>query len=795
MEIPKRYKPQEEEKDIREFWEKEDIYAFNPEGKQVFSIDTPPPTLSGKMHLGHAFSYAQGDFIARYRRMRGDAVFYPFGTDDNGLPTERLIEKQQGIKATRMDRSEFRKVVLKAVEEQLPEFSFGWQRLGISCDFKGAYSTINDHSRKISQLSFLRLVKDNKAYRKESPVVWCMQCQTAIAQAEFDNVDKNSVMNTMAFSDEQGNALEIMTTRPELIPACVAVACHPEDDRFTHLHGKKAVVPITGHSVPIIQDESVAMDKGTGLMMVCTFGDKEDVEKWHKHNLDLRIIFTKDGKVSDDVEQFAGMRIEDARKAIIAALEEQGLLIKQESITHATNVHERCGTPIEFLKTPQWNINVLDHKDELLKAGKEIDWYPKFMRTRYEHWVENLGWDWTVSRQRPYGVPIPVWYEKATGEVVLPEEDELPIDPTETVPRAWKGREDELEPEKDVLDTWATSSCTPQIALDWTSDDFAERFPMSVRLQAHDIIRTWAFYTITKAYYHHETIPWNDIIISGHALDPKGKKMSKSKGNVIDPFDIWDKYSADAMRYWAATTKLGEDLPFQEKDVVTGHKTVNKIWNASKFTMMQLEGYDGSRPEKLEPMDEWLLAHFAEAVTVATENLDQYEYSKAKTAVDSFFWNTFCDYYLEIIKDRFYNEERSEDSRQSARYTLYTVLLGQLKLYAPIMPHITERVYQLFFKEKEGAKSIHVSDWPSVDSSWVNDSSQKAGDLVADLIGRVRKYKSDNQMSLGADLENATISVSPEEKVMIEDALVDFKATAKIASVEFTSGDLDIRFE
>lgn len=794
--LPKRYDPQVEEPALQAFWKKQELHVLPDGDGEVFSVDTPPPTLSGRMHLGHAFSYAQGDFIARFQRMRQKRVLYPFGTDDNGLPTERMIERQQKIRVKDFSASEFRKIVLKAVQEQQPEFVSDWERLGISADFEGMYSTIDEHCQRTSQLSFLDLYHKGFVKRQDSPVSWCPRCQTAIAQAEFENVERDSQMNTVRFSDEQGNDLQIMTTRPELIPACVGMAFHPEDARYQELAGQFARVPITGQRVPIFADPSVAMDKGTGLMMVCTFGDKEDVEKWHRHDLDLRVIFTKDGRVSNDVPQYGGLKIKEARKAILADLDEQGLLLKQEPVRHAVNVHERCSTEIEFLKTSQWFVNVLEHKDQLLKAGEEITWYPQFMHKRYQHWVENLGWDWCISRQRPYGVPFPVWYTK-DGEVVVAEPDELPIDPSERVPKAWEGREDELVADADVMDTWATSSVTPQITLDWASDKkFA---PMSLRLQAHDIIRTWAFYTIVKSVFHHDTVPWRDIVISGHALDPKGKKMSKSKGNVVDPNEVMSKYSADSIRYWAASTKLGEDLPYQEKDVRTGQKTVTKLWNASRFCFMHLVRVDKKRYAELcerfseqrglALMDRWILTKYSEMVLVATEAFDAYEYSRAKAAVDQFFWNTFCDYYLEFVKDRLYNDERDD---ASALYTLHTVLLGTLKVFAPLMPHITEKLYLHHFASFEECKSIHISDWPSP-LEGVDADAAAAGDVLCTLLSDVRKFKSENEVSLRAELPAATLTVP--EGVRVEEGLDDFKATARVHEVSIAFGEQGISIE
>jgi valyl-tRNA synthetase len=491
-----------------------------------------------------------------------------------------------------------------------------------------------------------------------------------------------------------------------------------------------------------------------------------------------------------------GCRFLTREKFIIKDLEKAGLLVGQEPITRAVNTHERCGTPLEFVHTTQWFVNVLDYKEELLQAGREITWYPEFMRKRFEHWVENLGWDWCVSRQRPYGVPFPVWYDE-NGEVVLASEDELPVDPSVDTPNGHKAGA--LTPELDVMDTWATSSLTPQIVLDWAEDEqlFSKRFPMSVRLQAHDIIRTWAFYTIVKAHHHHGSVPWRDVVVSGHALDPKGRKMSKSKGNTISPQEMIAKYGADAIRFWAAGTKLGEDLPFQEKDLVTAKKMITKLWNASKFAAMHLEGYDGNVPEfELELTDRWLLSKFYRMVHEASEAFEEYEYSKTKMLVEQFFWNDFCDDYLELAKNRLYNpDERGEESRLSAQFTLYTVLLGQLKLLAPIMPHISEKVYQLYFRESVGVVSLHNTRWPAVHEQFVDEEAFLAGEMLNEFLAAARKYKSDRQLSMRAEIKHAKLTVPKELKVLVEENLLDFLSTSGVVDVEISVGDAAISFE
>ncbi|MCF7866791.1 valine--tRNA ligase [Candidatus Woesearchaeota archaeon] len=802
MELPKRYEPKESEKKWADFWDKEDIFTFKEEelneNKEIYSIDTPPPTVSGKMHIGHASSYSQGDMIVRYHRMTGKTIFYPFGTDDNGLPTEKLVEKTKKVKSTRMERSEFVELCENTIKEIKPEFTSDWIKLGISANYKNSYSTIDKHSMKTSQKSFIELFKKGRIYEQESPMSWCPKCQTAIAQAEFENVDMTSHFSDIAFKHKDQDLI-IATTRPEMIPACVALFAHPEDERYKNLKGKFATVPLFNYEVPILFDEAVAMDKGTGLMMVCTFGDKEDVEKWHKYKLPLKTVFTKDGKLNSEAGKYEGLQIKEARKEILNDLKNENLLLKQKDIVHAVNVHERCGTEVEILKTKQWFIKVLDKKQELIEAADKIKWRPEFMKKRYVHWVENLQWDWCISRQRHFGIPFPVWRSKKTGEIILAEETQLPVDPIKNEPKTLPSdhNSSDIIPETDVMDTWATSSLTPQIALNWAenSENFKKIYPETIRLQAHDIIRTWAFYTITKGIFHHNEIPWKQIMISGFVLDPKGNKMSKSKGNTISPQEVRENYSSDAIRYWAAGTKLGEDIPYQEKDVQTGKKTINKIFNASKFAIMNLENHTPKEINKteLEIMDKWLLSKLQKTIKLATQGFEEYEYSRAKHETDKFFWQKFCDNYLEFIKHRTYGEDQEQTaehrtqnpSKLAAQTTLYNALLTQIKLFAPIMPFITEEIYQMYFKEYEKTTSIHITNWPKYNSELIDEESEIIGDLAVEINSEVRKYKSENKLSLKEELEKITIECTKEQQEQIQKIEKDLKKVGNIQKIEY----------
>jgi len=791
MELPKHYNFKESEKKWIEYWKKESIFVFDEQSKKpVFSIDTPPPYVSAAhLHVGHTIHYTQFEFIARYKRMNGFNVFFPMGFDDNGLPTERFVEKKYKINKSKVTRHEFVKLCLEETKKGIQTYKKLWDSIGMSVDWNLTFSTINPLSVSVAQKSFLDLYKKNRIVREDNPVMWDVKLQSSVAQADLESVDLKSVFNDIIFKCNDKDLI-ISTTRPELLPACVGLFFHPDDERYSSLKGKFAKVPLFNYEVPILCDKSVEKDKGTGLMMVCTFGDKEDIEKWKKYNLELKIVLNQNGTMNNRADKYEGLKIKDARKRILEDLKKENLLLKQEDIVHAVNVSERSGAEVEFLKSPQWIVKILDKKNELIELNKKINWYPNHMKIRYEHWVKNLNWDWNISRQRYYGVPFPVWYSKKTGEVILADEDQLPVDPSKDFPKKLPKdhTKEDLIPEKDVMDTWMTSSCTPLINKKWGKNDEREKiYPMSLRPQAHDIIRTWAFYTIAKSLFHHNSIPWNNVMISGHGLDSKGKKMSKSKGNVIFPEEVIEKYSADSLRFLAASVKLGEDIPFQEKELITGKKTVTKLWNAIKFTIMNLEGYKKEKPKKLQPIDKWILSKLQSLVKTCTEAFDNFEYSRTRFETDNFFWQNYCDYYLEVVKDRIYNKDNYEkDSVLSAQHTLYTVSLAILKLFSPIMPFITEELYQLYYKEFEKSESIAVSEWPEFDKKLVDEKTEKKGDVVVQIIGAVRKFKSDKQFSLKKEVSKITI----KSKENIKDFLEDIKAVCN--SKEVVVGDAKI---
>jgi len=727
------------------------------------------------MHIGHAASYTQQDFIARYQRMK-ENVFYPFGTDDNGLPTERLIEKLKNVKSKEMSRAEFIDLCLKTLKEITPNFIQDWKNLGVSSDYNIIYSTIDNNSRKISQKSFLDLYKKKIAYKDEFPTIWCPECQTPIAQAELEDKEIPSKFLTLKFKANNKDLL-IATTRPELLAACVAVFVNPDDKRYKNLIGKKAKVPLFNHEVPIIADKSADIEKGTGVLMVCSYGDKYDVESINRHKLEPKLILNKDGTLN--IKKYNNLKIKQARKQIIEDLEKSNLITEQKEISHIVNTHDKCGTEIEFVTTEQWFIKVLNQKKNLINQGEKVKWYPKHMFKRYENWVNGLEWDWSISRERHFGIPIPIWECKDCNEIILPEEKELPIDPLETNKSCPKCKK-QATPESKVLDTWATSSLSPQITSSLINNKI--KIPYSLRPQAHDIIRTWAFYTIVKSLYHENKIPWENIMISGF-VTLKGEKMSKSKGIGIQPKEILDEYGADSLRFWAAGSKLGEDFDYQEKDLLTGKKTITKLWNATKFIFMNLEDYKNNKPKKLEPIDELFLNKLNKLVESTTNSFEKYEYSKAKAETEKFFWNIFASNYLEIVKKRIY--KGSGNRKLSAQYTLYQSLLTILKLLAPIMPFITEEIYQTYYKKNEKDKSIHLSKWPT--SSKSKDSLDL--DLFLKILGNIRQKKSSKNKPMNSEI---ILTLTKDNKNQINLLLQDLKDVTN--ATEIKEGKFKVEF-
>ena len=742
MSLNKRYNPDEIEPRLSVAWQASGIYQFSSErAVPVYSIDTPPATVSGHLHLGHIYSYSHPDFLARYWRMRGHNVFYPMGYDDNGLPTERLVEKRQGITASRIGRAAFIEKCLQTSEEAERDYRALWQRLGLSIDWRYTYRTIDEWSRRTSQLSFIDLHRKGLVYRSEAPAIWCPECHTALAQADLNDLERQSEFVSLKFrftdqsSETQDAYLVITTTRPELLPACVAVFVHPEDPRYRHLAGRKLITPIFNQHVPILLDPDADPKKGSGAVMCCTFGDATDVSWWRQHRLPLIEAVDGDGRMTPAAKEFASLTLQEARRQIRIVLETSGLAVGKQTITQSVRVHERCDTPIEYIVTHQWFIRILDFKEELLEAGERVIWHPEHMKSRYRAWVENLNWDWCISRQRYYGVPFPLWYCDECGEVSVAEESQLPVDPTEQAPlHPCKCGSTRFVPEEDVLDTWATSSLTPQIVSQWWRGDnqkgtdsihlYDRVFPFSLRPQAHEIIRTWAFYTLVKSHFHFDMIPWKEVLISGWGIAGEGMgKISKSRGSgSMGPMEMIERYSADAVRYWAASTGTGKDSVISEEKIQMGARLATKMWNVAHFSEKFLEGYEPPEDEELPqltPADGWILSSLQKLIRRVTQFLLEYEYAAAKNEIESFFWRELADNYLEMCKQRLYDKENSK--REGALYSLYQVLLTTLKLFAPFLPYVTEEIYLNIF-QKDGRR-VDYADVDRASSNSIHTSA------------------------------------------------------------------------
>jgi len=788
-------------------WADERIYEFDPRRSgPTYTVDTPPPTVSGQIHVGHVYSYTQQDVMARYHRMKGEQVLYPFGFDDNGLPTERFTENSRGVRAREVGRRAFIEACLSLSKEVEATFERFWKRLGLSVDWRLRYSTIDPRSRRVSQEAFLDLYEKGQAYRQEAPTQWCPECRTAVAQADID--DKPGVatqFSTIPFALDDGRELRIATTRPELLAACVAVFVHPDDPRYTSAVGRQATTPLFDLTVPVLADTKVDREKGTGAVMCCTFGDVTDVYWWRTHNLPLRVVLTQDGRMNDLAGPYAGLRIKAARAKILEDLAAVGKIRESRAIEHSVGVHERCGTEIEYLVAGQWFIRLLENKEQFLEAGRRITWHPEHMRARYDSWIEGLNWDWNISRQRYYGMAFPVWYCRACGQPVMADRTQLPVDPQETGPLAGVcaacGGAD-LDPDMDVMDTWATSSVTPRIVgtllgeLGVSPQEFDRRYrPMSLRPNAHDIIRTWDFYTIVRSLYQTGEIPWTDVFISGHALDPAGKKISKSKLKTAeDPTAMLESFSADAVRYWATSVRTGGDTLLSDEVIKNGSRLVTKLWNAAKLALPHLQGYQptDAPPAELNATDRWLLARLHAVIRRATAAMDDYEFAAAKAEVERFFWADLCDNYLEMVKFRLYGDaagaEGDEASREGVRYTLYAALLGVVKLLAPVMPFITDAVYGAGFAESDGAASVHVARWPQAPNAWASADAEAAGAAILEVAEAVRRWKAERQLSVGAPVTTVRLSCPSHLHGALTGAVLDLRSVTRAAHIELREG-------
>ncbi len=808
--MDKKYNHEQSEKESQIKWQEENTYSLKNNPGQIYTVDTPPPTVSGTLHIGHIFSYTQTDIIARYKRMRGFSVFYPFGFDDNGLPTERFVEKKRKISSFQMPSEEFIKICLEETKLAAQQFKILWQKIGLSVNWESNYSTISDEVRKLSQESFILLYKKGYIYRKKDIALYCTTCYTSVSQAELDDKEIDSFFNDIEFKTTDGKKLVIGTTRPELLPSCVALLYHPNDKRYQNLKNSKVIVPIYNYEVPILQDESVDPEKGTGLVMCCTFGDKKDIQWYKKFNLPYRQSIGLNGKWTEITGPLAGLKVHEARTKILEILKENGLLFSQKPIKHFVNVHERCKKEIEYIEIPQWFIKILEYKNEFLKMGNEIKWYPDFMKSRYDNWVENLSWDWCISRQRNFGIKFPVWHCLDCQEIILADIKELPIDPQSDFAKNKKScdkcKSSKIVPDTDVMDTWNTSSLTPQICYmlfkktqeisnsnEIFNHEIKKFIPMSMRPQAHDIIRTWAFDTIVKSWMHHNEIPWKNIVISGHVLSGK-EKISKSKENEsTTPENLLARYPADAIRFWTASGNLGHDISFSESQLLIGQKLITKLWNAFRFSYEHLQNFvPNKEPKKLFAANEWILHQASESFKSYEKYFEQYEFGLALDAVEKFFWKDYCDNYLELIKDQLFKPEKyTIEEVEATKWTLYHVGLRILQFYAPYLPYVTESIFAVIYKNNLKIASIHQTKYSQVQKIYNFEQSKNIMEDIIKLISEIRKLKTENQLSLKTEIEELQIFCSETNSSNFENHEQLIKGITQAKKIVYLENEID----
>ncbi len=817
-------------------WESEGVYQFDRSATRdrVYAIDTPPPTVSGSLHMGHVFSYTHTDTIARYQRMRGKSVFYPMGWDDNGLPTERRVQNFFGVRcdpsvpyqagfqppfrgdppkdhqAVSISRPNFIELCEELTHQDEKVFEDLFRRLGLSVDWAYLYATIDERSRRVSQRAFLRNLARGEAYTQEAPTLWDVDFKTAVAQAELEDRERPGAYHQIRFARTDGAGDVIIdTTRPVLIAACVALVAHPDDERYQPLFGTSVRTPLYGVEVPIVAHPLAQPDKGTGIAMICTFGDTTDVTWWRELNLPTRAIIGRDGRIvatppngldSPDglsaFEQIAGLYVNQAQNKVVDMLRESGAMIGDpRPITHPVKFFEKGDRPLEIVTSRQWYIRNGGRGDdlrrELLARGESLTWHPDHMRHRYTNWVEGLNGDWLISRQRYFGVPIPVWYPvDAHGETdydhpIVPDESLLPIDPSTDVPPGYSADRRDLPNgftgDPDVMDTWATSSLSPQIAGQWEEDAdlFARLFPMDLRPQAHDIIRTWLFSTVVRAHFEHDSLPWTNAALSGWILDPDRKKMSKSKGNVVTPLDLFDKFGSDAVRYWAASARPGIDTAFSEEQMKVGRKLATKLLNASKFVL----GF-GEPPANATPssaLDLAMLARVAHTVDEATRAFDDYDYARALERTEGTFW-WFCDDYVELVKGRAYGVH-GDDGAASAQVSLRLALSALQRLLAPFIPFATESVWRWW-----QSGSVHTASWPSA-AEFSTSGDDAILDPVGEVLAQIRRSKTEAKTSQKTPVSLASVRASSAHCAAIESARAEITDAGSVESWEMNTDD------
>jgi valyl-tRNA synthetase len=827
-------------------WESDEVYRFDRSRPraEVYSIDTPPPTVSGSLHVGHVFSYTHTDVIARFQRMRGKAVFYPMGWDDNGLPTERRVQNYYGVRCdpslpydpafqppdappkppVSVSRPNFIELCNRLTGEDEKAFERLWKSLGLSVDWSMTYATIGRRAQRVSQIAFLHLVNGGLAYQVEAPTLWDVDFKTAVAQAELEDRELPGAYHRVTFRlagenppEGVGPAVEIETTRPELIPACVALVAHPDDERYKPLFGHHVVTPLFGVKVPVRAHPLADPAKGSGMAMICTFGDITDVTWWRELSLPVRAVIQSDGtlrpiswgapgwdsidsdRAQRHYDELARLSAAKARAVIVAQLRTSGDLIGEpRPITHAVKFYEKGDRPLEIVTSRQWFIKTMELRDALLINGRELQWHPPYMQTRYENWVNGLNGDWCVSRQRFFGVPFPVWYPvTADGRVqyerpIAPAEEQLPIDPSTDVPAGYqaaqRGQPGGFVGDPDVMDTWATSSLTPQIVCGWPDDPdlFGRTFPMDLRPQAHDIIRTWLFDSVLRAHLEHRSLPWTDAAISGWVLDPDRKKMSKSKGNVVTPMALLDEHGSDGVRYWAASGRPGTDTTFDPNQMRVGRRLAIKLLNASRFALASAE----PQGPITAAVDRAMLRRLADLVDEATRDLEGYDYARVLQRTEEFFWR-FCDDYLELVKGRRYGDQ-GPAAAASANSALVAALSVLLRLFAPFLPFVTEEVWSWW-----QAGSVHRAAWPTRGEleGLVADNSpdrrrsdEEIYEWATDVLFEIRKQRSEAKQPMRVPITKVTVRAEPEALGLMPHVEADLKAALRVQSFETTAG-------
>jgi len=788
--LPKDFNIQEIEEKWQKWWMEEGIYRFDREDRErpTFCIDTPPPYPSGDFHMGNVLNWTYFDIVARYKRMRGYNVCFPQGWDCHGLPTEVRVEKEYGISKTQVSPDEFRRLCVEFVNRYIKVMKEAIIRLGCSIDWSLEYATMNPDYWRRTQLSFIILYEKGFIYRGTHPVNWCPRCRTAIADAEVEHQPRTGTLYYIRFPLKRGGHLTIATTRPELIPACVAVAVHPEDARYRGVIGAEVRIPIVDRTVKVIEDEDVDPEFGTGAVMICTYGDKADVKCVAEHNLPVIQIIDEDGKMNERAGKYAGMTVKEARRAIVEDLRGMGLVEKEESIPQEVGVCWRCGTPVEILVRRQWFMKTRALTDEVERSAHEVKWYPDYMKWRLINWARSLDWDWVISRQRVFATPIPAWYCERCGEIIMAKPEWLPVDPRMEPPkvdRCPKCGHDKFVPDGDVLDTWFDSSITCAVHAGWPDDMDWRLFPADLHPSGSDIIRTWAYYLMVRHLALFGEKPYKACLINGMVLGTDGRMMSKSLGNYVAAQEVLSKYGADATRQWAAGGgATGSDIPFRWSDTEYGWRFLRKLWNAARFVSIQLQDYTPTESAELQPLDKWLLAKLDEVIKKVTDALENYAFNIALDEIRNFTWHVFCDHYIEDVKHRLYQPDvYGEESRRAAQYTLYRALFRVIQLLAPFCPHITEEIYQRMYAWKEGYKSIHLSPWPT--PTEVDEEALRRGDMAVAVIETIRREKASRRMPLNAPIARATIYAGNRENAEVLKAFAgDISGTCKIKALE-----------